>query len=63
MMPNIYIHEHLMFERAQERQRALEQQQLLLPLSQQPVACVQRPATTSERAECIDKGDAIAAPC
>lgn len=65
MIPNIYIHEQLMFERMQERQRVLEQQQLLLPLTQQQerVACVQRPAPTSERAECIDEGDAVAARC
>lgn len=65
MIPNIYIHEQIMFERVQERQRALEQQQLLLPLTQQQeqVACVQRPATPSEQAEYRDEGDAVAARC
>jgi hypothetical protein len=32
MMPNIHMHEQLLFERAQERQRELEQRHLLAGL-------------------------------
>ncbi len=46
MLPNLHIHEQLMFERAKEWQQAIEQRQLLKGLPQQQFHITRRIAAS-----------------